>query len=186
MTKKEDNQNELCGEMDFPVGTIVGFHGLRGEMKVRPDTNNPDLLLPVKQMKVVSLGQAPFLAVIDTLRVEKRMLVLSFEGYEDRTSVEPFEGCELLCNRSELAGLDTDEFWLSDLVGLDVFTEGGSLIGKVRDIIYSGNDLLEIVPEGRGDGKTILVPFVHHIVPNVDLQKRRITVIDLPGLLDPQ
>src|SRR5690606_35495027 len=119
------------------------------------------------------------------------MLIMAFEGYRDRTSVEHLEGARLFCKEDELLPLEEEEFWVSDLVGLEVFTTQGARVGKVVSIISSGNDLLEVAPDSNGNsgdaaGKTILVPFVKDIVPTVDMKGKKIEVVDIPGLLEPQ
>lgn len=171
----------------FLVGKVVGFHGLRGEVKVRPATNSPEILRSIKE--IYATGGAHFDEVtlnVETLAFEKRMLYLSFIGYPDRTSVQHLEGAQLFVDESELEPLEEEEFWVKDLVGMEVFTTDGKSVGKIIDIIYGGNDILEIRSEEHPPGKSILIPFVKTLVPNVDMNKRRVEVIDVPGLLDPQ
>ncbi len=172
---------------DFPVGSVVGFLGLKGEVKVRPATNNPDLLLGVKHVLVRQKGQSgDCLLPVQSAHCDRRLLIMRFGGYTDRTSVEPLVGSELFARQSELAQLSCEEFWVKDLVGLRVFTTDGREIGSVCSIICGGNDLIEISSVGDPAGKTILVPFVKKLVPTVDLPGGRIEVVDLPGLLEPQ
>ena len=178
-------------QYEFLVGTVVGFQGLHGEVKIRPSTNNPDLLLEITRVRVVyarGLEPANPLSVltIDSARVEKKMLLLSFEEHEDRTAVEHLEGAIMYANAEELLPLEEEEFWIKDLVGLDVFTTEGEFVGKVQSIIYGGNDLIEIRRETDPPNKTILVPFVKHLVPVVDLKSNRVEVVNMPGLLEPQ
>lgn len=177
---------------DFLVGTVVGFHALAGEMKVRPSTNNPDLLLDFKTMRVeFAPGMAPDataekLFTVRSLRVEKRMLFVTFKGINDRNEAEYFDGAKLYAKQSELLPLEEEEFWVSDLVGMNVVTTGGASVGKVISIISAGSDILEVAGEAESNGKTILIPFVKDICPVVDMKARRIEVVDLPGLLEPQ
>jgi 16S rRNA processing protein RimM len=168
-------------EFTFLVGKIVGFHALGGEVKVRPSTNNPDILLGIKQVRIGSE-----LMRLRSVRIDRKMLLLAFTEYGDRTAVEKFEGAELFCREDELLALSDDEFWIKDLVGLDVFTTEGEHIGKVISIIYGGNDILEIQRESDSPGKTILVPFVQDLVPLIDLKAGRVEVINVPGLLEAQ
>jgi 16S rRNA processing protein RimM len=185
-------------EYSFLVGTIVGFHALSGEVKIRPSTNNPDLLAALKTVRLEpaaskSSGTQPapaesesLMLKIRSIRVDRKMLLLAFHGYSDRTAVEQFEGARVFCRQQDLLPLEGDEFWIKDLVGVDVFTTDGRRIGKVVSIIYGGNDLMEIQAETDPPGKTILVPFVQDLVPLVDLKNKRVEVVDVPGLLEPQ
>lgn len=171
----------MAEEHQFLVGTVVGFQGLGGEVKVRTSTNSPDLLLDIRTVRV---GQQ--ILKVRNARIDKRMLLLSFTEFPDRTSVEHLEDAKLYCKESELLPLEEEEFWVSDLVGIEVFTTGGTKVGKVVSVVSTGSDILEVQPEGATDGKTILVPFVKDIVPTVDMKGKRIEVVDIPGLLEPQ
>lgn len=179
----------------FSVGEIVGYHGVSGEVKVKPATNNLQLLVGIKRVTLTmprsprDAGDSPPATLelkVKSSRVDKRTLFLSFVGKNDRNAVEPLFGSTLHIHKCDLPALPEEEFWVKDLVGLDVFTTEGQFIGKVLSIIYGGNDVLEIRREGDPDNKTILVPFVKDLVPVVDIKAARVEVVDLPGLLEPQ
>lgn len=173
----------------FFVGTVVGFQGLAGEVKIRPSTNSPDLLLDVRTVRVELPKEPDAVLKLRNVRVDKRMVLMTFNGLSDRTSVEYLEGAKLFCKEAELLPLEEEEFWVSDLVGMEVFTTGGARVGTVVSVVSTGSDILEVRGEGdyaAAEGKTILVPFVKDIVPTVDMSGRRIEVIEIPGLLEPQ
>ena len=184
----------MTDNYDFLVGTVLGFHALGGEVKVKPSTNNPELLLAMKKVRIqLAPGMKPVSEVqsdgefkLRSLRLDRKMLVMGFHALPDRTAVEHLEGAKIYCKESDLLPLEEEEFWVKDLVGVEVYTTTGDLIGKVVSIIYGGNDILEILRDGDPPGKTILVPFVRALVPTVDLKQRRIEVTDVPGLLEPQ
>ena len=173
------------GDTDlFTVGTVVGFHGLRGEVKVRPTTNTPEILLDIETAVVRTAGGGELQVAVRSIRLDRRMLFLSFDGYESRTDVESMDGALIVTPRRELRDLDSEEFWVSDLVGLEAFTTDGRPIGRILSIIDGGNQLLEI--SSPAADKTILVPFVRAFVPRIDLSLRRIEIEPIPGLLEPQ
>ena len=89
-------------------------------------------------------------------------------------------------SREQLAALENDEWWIEDLIGLEAYTTAGSAIGIVVNIIDGCNQLLEIKGPQTADGKSILVPFVKALVPRVDLSRKRVEIVDLPGLLEAQ
>ncbi len=93
---------------------------------------------------------------------------------------------QLFTTNDELLPLVEDEFWVRDLIGMEVVTTSGAAVGKVIEIIYSASDLLEIQPESGAPGKTILIPFVKALVPAIDMAARKIQVSDLDGLQSPQ
>jgi 16S rRNA processing protein RimM len=86
----------------------------------------------------------------------------------------------------EIDELEEEEFWIKDLVGLTVFKESGEEVGKIVDIVYGGNDLLEVRRDQDPPGKTILIPFVKTIVPTINLSEKKIVVADIPGLFEAQ
>jgi 16S rRNA processing protein RimM len=168
----------------FPVGKVVGFRGLRGEVKIRPSTNSPEILLDIKTVSIRLPDGRNLTASVGSVRLDKRMLSVNFEGYADRTAVELLEDAEIFVSRDQLSDLEEEQWWVDDLVGLKVFTTSGAFVGSLLSIIDSGNQLLEI---STGDGdKTILVPFVKELVPLVDPGAGRIEIHDIPGLLEPQ
>lgn len=167
---------------DFSVGKIVGFLGLRGEIKIRPSTN-ARLVLGMDLVEIKLPSQPAFKAGIASIRFDKKMLIVKFEGYEDRTSVEHLDGADVFTSRDQLDELDDDEWFIKDLVGLAVFTTDGKEVGKVSNIVGENGELLEISKLDKPDG-TVLVPFVKALVPVVDMSQKRIEVVDLPGLLD--
>ncbi len=177
---------------DFLVGTVLGFQALAGEVKIKPSTNSPDMLVDLKSVRIeYAQGMSPtgdldVMLNVRSCRLDKRMLLMMFDGLMDRNAVEDLEGAKVYAKESELLPLVEEEFWVSDLVGMSVFTTDGALVGKVISIIGSANDLLEVQGEQDSGGKTILIPFVKAIVPTVDMKAKRIEVRDIPGLLEPQ
>lgn len=171
----------------FAVGEIVGFHGVAGEVKIKPQTNNLQLLLCIKEVVAQKAeGAETFKLQVSSRRADKRTLFLRFAGYKDRNAVEPLLGAFLYVRPEELQALESEEFWVKDLVGLDVYTTAGQFVGQVCSIIYGGNDVLEIRRPDDPPDKTVLVPFVKDLVPVVDLKGRRLEVVELPGLLEAQ
>lgn len=168
----------------FPVGKIIGFHGLKGEVKISLSTNNPKLLSQINNVEINLTDGKQISADISSLRIEKNIIVMSFDDYPSRTDVEQFLNAEVFVTRDQLTSLEAGEWWIKDLVGIDVFTTDGLLVGKVADIIDAGNQLLEI--QVADSDKTIMVPFVEALVPVVDPINRRIEVADIPGLLELQ
>ncbi len=169
-------------EYNFPVGKIVGFHGLRGEVKIRPETNNPLLLLDIDDVEILA-GKERLRVEIKDVKLEKRMLYIKFENYSDRTSVEHFLDAQVFTTRDQLNELEEDEFWVNDLVGLAVFTTDGKEVGTISGITGNSAELLEV--SSKDNKETYLVPFVRALVPTVDLKAGRVEVVDLPGLLEP-
>lgn len=169
-------------EYSFPVGKIVGFHGLRGDVKIRPETNNPFLLLDIDDVEIL-VGKERLRIEIADMKLEKRMLFARFKNHPDRTSVEHFLDAFVYTTKDQLNELEEDEWWVNDLVGLAVFTTAGKEVGTVSGITGNSAELLEV--ESIDKKGTFLVPFVKALVPTVDIKARRIEIVDLPGLVEP-
>lgn len=178
----------------FYLGKIVGFLGLKGEVKVRPFSNSPELALRIKKV-YLKTKEDSIEADVLSLRLEKRLYVMKLKGFPDRTSVELLMGLGVYCDRAQLSVLEEDQWWVQDLVGLEVFSDSGEKVGVVLSIIEAATDILEILPEPskepaveekKDKEKTILVPFVKALVPVVDLSARKIVVKNIPGLFEAQ
>ncbi|RTL46005.1 MAG: 16S rRNA processing protein RimM [Candidatus Melainabacteria bacterium] len=168
----------------FPVGKVVGMHGLRGIMKIKPSSNNPQLLLDIETVQVVLPNGTIEEANVDTIYLEKRMLFLKLKECVDRTAAEKYLDASISTTRAQLRNLEENEWWVDDLIGLPVFTTDGVEIGTVSDIIGANSELLEIKKKDNDEAEPILVPFVEALVPVVDIIARRVEVVALPGLLD--
>lgn len=175
--------NPAAGDL-FPVGTVVGFRGLGGEVKIRPSTNAPELLLDIETVSVRVPGGTEVKATVTSARLEKRMLIVKFAEYPDRTAAEFLQDAKVFVSRDQLRELEEEEWWVAELVGLQAFTTSGAPIGKITGVIDSGNQILEIC--SRTEGKSILVPFVKELVPVVDIAGGRVEIRELPGLLERQ
>ncbi len=169
----------MSNEYSFPVGKIVGFHGLKGEVKIRPETNNPNLLVDIEDVEIV-IKHERIKVEIEDLRLEKRMIFLKLRGFPDRTSVEHFMNALLFTTKEQLNELEEDEWWVNDLVGLVVVTPDGREVGTVSGITGNSGELLEV--KSADNEGSFLVPFVKALVPEVDIKAGRIVVVDLPGL----
>lgn len=181
----ESNTPELNSVSYVEIGKIVAAHGLRGEVRVYPNTDFPErfeepgqrwLLRPNKtEPETIELLEGYFLD-------GKGLFVVQLEGVRDRNAAEALRGCKLLVLASDRPELEEGEFLVSDLIGIPVYDQATqTLIGTVKDMIPAGNDLLQVT---QVDGKVILIPFVEAIVPVVDLDQKRIEITPPPGLLE--
>lgn len=163
------------------VGRIGRPHGIRGEVTVEVRTDDPDQrFAPGSRLGTDPAAAGPL--VVRRSRWHKGVLLVGFEGVDDRNAAEALRGTLLLIDSAELPPLtDPDEFHDHELVGLTVVTVAGEPVGEVVDVLHHGQDLLVVQRE-----KTeVLVPFVKALVPEVDLAAGRLVVDAPPGLLDP-
>jgi len=169
---------------DLQIGKATGVHGLKGTLKVRCQFNNPALVMDARKILFSKDNAAVSEQEIERMRFEKGLLYVGLKDHTSREDVEKYIGLDVMFSRAELPELDEDEWWVSDLVGVEVYTTKGELVGSVSDVLGERGELLEITKCGGKDQEPILVPFVKQLVPVVDLPHRRIEVEPLPGLLD--
>ncbi len=161
------------------LGVIVGGHGVRGAVKVKPFTAEP---LDVAAYGPLTDAQGRSWHLRQP-RVQKGVVVAQLEGITDRTTAETLRGTELFLARDRLPAPAEDEYYHADLIGLAAETVDGTVLGTVSAVFdFGAGDLLEIRPEG---GREVLVPFTDTAVPQVDLAGGRVVVAPPPGLLDP-
>lgn len=163
--------------MRVVVGRIGRPHGVRGEVTVEPRTDEPEIHFCAGGTLLTPTG---------TLRIESAKwhsgrLLLAFEGVCDRTGAEGLRNTMLEIERDpDVRPDDPEEFYDHQLVGLDVVTVEGDAVGVVSEVLHlPAQDVLSVTgPDGE-----VLVPFVMAVVPQIDLDARRILIDPPPGLL---
>lgn len=168
------------------VGRVVRAHGVRGEVKVLPETDDPDRLM---ELDAVYIGKEPE----QTARYEvtgaraqptKRglLIVLQMAGVESREGAEALRGLPVFAREEDLPPLGEDEFFLHDLVGLHVETDAGEPVGTVRDVLeMPAHPVCVVAREGKADA---LIPAVPEFIAEVDLEAERLVIRPLEGLLE--
>ena len=167
------------------VGKLVGVQGLRGELKVNPASDFPERFTkPGPRWLRARDGDQPTQIQLNSGRQlpGRSLFVVHVEGVNDRAAAEALVGQDLLVRGDDRPTLADGEFHLLDLVGLEArLGEQEEVVGKVTDLISGGNDLLELK---RPDGRTLLIPFVEAIVPEVHLDQGWLKLTPPPGLLE--
>lgn len=165
----------------FQVGAITGTHGLRGEVKVYPTTDEPARYHRLKEV-ILDTGKEQFPIKLAHARLYKQMVIVKFEGLDDINDVEKYKGAKLYVTRENALELREDEYYFADLAGLCVQTQDGQLLGTVKDILQTGaNDVYVVAREHQKD---LLIPAIKDCVKQIDLEGGRIVVSLLPGLLE--
>jgi 16S rRNA processing protein RimM len=168
--------------MQLVVGRIAKAHGIGGEVSVDVRTDDPDSRFAAgTRLETEPAERGPL--VVEATRWHSGRLLVRFTGVADRTAAEGLRSTLLVVDSAtSVAPDDADEFWDHDLIGLDAVTADGEPIGQITDILHPpGADLLVI---GRPSGGELLVPFVTEIVPQVDVEARRIVIEPPEGLLE--
>ncbi len=159
------------------VGKIIGCHGVRGDIKVRPTSENPAWAKARQKLTLKHHKTGEHLHFsIQSVREQGPLLVISLEGIDNRNAVEPLVGSTVFANRDALPKPDENEFWADDLIGLTVVdAQNGRVRGKVKDLLSSsGSDFLEIQLEDSEE--TVVIPFIHRFFPEVNLERQTIAI----------
>ena len=163
------------------LGVVIGAHGVRGLVRVKPFTEDPDGVAAYGPVESVD-GKRRF--KIKVTGAAKGAVICQLEGVTDRDMAEALRGEELYVDRAALPEVDEEEgYYQADLIGLQVVGVDGRLYGHVSAVQnFGAGDLLEIArPEG---GPTVLVSFTDDNVPEVDLEAGRLTLDPPDGLFD--
>lgn len=162
------------------VGLILKPVGLKGELKVRPLSDNPERFEPGGRLWVDDPECAPGGYEILSVSEHKASLRVALEGISSVEQAERLRGRELYVPESEVPALPEGEYYHYQIIGLEVYTHGGRLLGTVRDIITAGEKDVYIV---RGRGKEYLIPVTEEHVREIDTDSGRITLNPMEGYI---
>jgi len=163
------------------VGAVTSTHGLVGEVKVFPTTDD---VKRFKKLKHVLLDTGKELLPLEIAQVKffKQMVILKFKGYDKIENVMGFKGKKLFVERKDAVKLKKDEYFIADLIGMKVYTEDEQYLGILNDVLATGaNDVYEVRME---NGKDVLIPAIHQCILNVDVENGTMKVHLLEGLLE--
>lgn len=156
------------------VGRVLKAHGIRGEVIVTSESDNPERFTRGSEL-VASNGSK---LVVRTSRRHGRGLLVAFEGVDDRAEAEQLRGVTLSIDPVLRRTLGPGEYWPDNLTGLEVRDPDGTWLGEVVDVVIGHQDRLIVkTPSGEVD-----VPFVEELVPVVDVERGYVTVRPIPGL----
>lgn len=163
------------------VGIITSTHGVRGEVKVYPTTDDPRRFRRLKEV-VLDTGKEKMNLEIGGVKFFKQFVILKFKGLDNINDIEKYRQKSLYVTRKNAVRLQRDEYFIADLIGLKVQDEDGKELGTVKDVIETGaNDVYEVE---MADGKSLLLPAIKQCILNVDVENGTMQVHVLEGLLD--
>ncbi len=164
-------------EKELLAAEIVNTHGIRGEVKAICHTDSPEFFFDIENISLKPSGKE---YKIEGARCHKGSVLLKLEGIDKMDEAEALVGSKIYVSREE-AYLPEGKFYIVDIIGLSVFTEGGEKIGEVSDVFPTGsNDVFEVKRKGM---KNAYIPYIDDVVKNIDLEEG-ITIHVLEGLLD--
>ena len=169
------------GKMDkIKVGKIVGKHGLKGELKIRSNSDFSEERFKKGNSLLIRYQGEDLEFVIVSSRIHKGNYLVAFKDNQDINLVEKYVG-SFVYGFKDKELLNDDEYFYDDLIGLQVKSVEGNLIGKVISIYNnSRHDILNI----DYNGKNVAIPYVDAFIKDVDLDNEIITVQLIKGLID--
>lgn len=169
------------------IGRTLGVFGIKGECKVEVFSDSPERFLDLKTVwatldRKAKHGESLQALTIESVRVHKGRALVKFRGYDTPEQLEPVLRLDLHIPKSDRQPLAEGEYYIADLLGMDVRLPDGTSIGAVHNVIETGaNHIYEVVDAA---GKVSLIPAIAAVVQHIDLGGRVIDITPLPGLLD--
>lgn len=166
---------------EFQVGAVASVHGIKGEVKVFPTTDDP---AKFKRLKSVMLKTEKGQREVKILSAKffKNMVIVKFEGIESPEEAQKYKGASLWISREQAVPLRKDEYYQADLIGLKIVMDTGDELGTLTDVLETGaNDVYEVT---LPDKSRVLLPAVRECILEVALERGIMTVHVMDGLLE--
>lgn len=165
------------------VGQITSTHGLKGEVKVYPTTNDPEERFKELDEVILKTPRENIPVKIRSVRFSKNLALLKFEGIDGIDAVERYRGAYVCVPREDAQRLGPDEYYEADLIGMEVVTEEGEKLGILTKVLHTGaNDVYEIETDPE-TGKSVLIPAIKDCVKEVDVESGLMKIHVMEGLL---
>lgn len=162
------------------VGVIASTHGIKGEVKVFPTTDDPLRFKSLKQVKL-DTGKEHLSLEVQSVKFFKKFVILKFKGIDNINDIEKYRQRPLLIPRGEAVPLDEGEYFVADLIGMKVFTEEGDEFGTLKDVMETGaNDVYVINSIKHGE---VLIPAIRQCIKEIDTDTRKMVIHLMDGLV---
>lgn len=163
------------------VGVISSTHGIKGEVKVFPTTDDVQRFQKLKKV-FLDTGKAYMELEISGVKFFKNQVILKFKGYDSINEIEKYKGMDLLVSREDAIPLEENENFIVDLIDMTVETDEGEILGTLIDVLQTGaNDVYVVKTKEQ---KEILLPAIRDCILDVNVEEKRMRVHVLEGLLD--
>lgn len=168
----------------YQVGSITQTHGIRGEVKVFPMTDDISRFKNMKNLLLDGGKEGYITLEVENVRPQKNLVILKFKGIDNINDIEKYKGQGLYVTKSDRVKLKKDEYFIADLIGLNVYTDedADSVFGVISDVFETGaNDVYEIKLAG---GQTVLIPAIKECIKDVDVEGNRVVIHLMKGLIE--
>lgn len=163
------------------VGIITTTHGVNGEVKVFPTTDDPARFKKLKQV-VLDTGREKLSLKVAHVKFFKNLVILKFKDYDNINDVEKWKSKGLYVTRENAVKCEKDEYFIADLIGLSVVSDEGEALGELLEVLSTGaNDVYTVT---KGGEKDLLLPAIRECILSIDMNRRVMTVHVMDGLRD--
>ncbi len=163
------------------VGTYANTHGIRGEIKVYPHTDD---VTRFSELDSVMLDTRDGLIKydIESVKYFKNMAIIKFSGIDNINDIEKYKGSDIFITRDQAVPLDDDEYFICDIIDADVVSDDGEKLGTIKEVLQTGaNDVYVVERDGLKD---LLIPVIPSCVLDINTSEKRVVVHLIPGLSD--
>lgn len=164
----------------FELGQIVNTFGVKGMVKVKPFTDKVEQFEELGSI-LVERNKSMTEMQIEEVKYHKDMVLMKLKGVDDMNAAERLKGCTIKIHRSKARKLEEGEYFIADIIGSDVYTDTDEYLGKVDDIYNTGSSDIYVVKDELG--KQILLPAIKDVLLDIDIEKQRVTIHLLKGLV---
>lgn len=161
------------------LGQIVNTYGIKGFLKVVPYTNDVTRFEDLETILVEQKNELKEF-IIEEVKYSKGLVLLKLKGIDDINIAEQYKNCYLKIDRKDAICLPEDTYFIIDLMGIEVTTDEGILLGKIVDVFPTGSNDVYVVKDELG--KQILLPAIADVIKKVDIEHKKMTVHMMPGL----
>lgn len=163
------------------IGVISNTHGIKGEVKVFPTTDDPKRFKFLKTV-ILDTGKENIELEIQSVRFFKNLVILKFKGIDNINEIEKYKGKDLLVSREDAVPLEENEYFIYDIIGADVVTEEGDVLGVLTEVLTTGaNDVYVVETK---EGKELLLPVIDDCILDIDIDGKKVVAKLMPGLVD--
>ena len=164
------------------VGVITTTHGIRGEVKVFPTTDDIHRFDDLDEV-ILQNKREQLTLHVEHVKYFKNIVIVKFKEYNNINDVEMFRKCDLFVTREHAVPLEEGEYFICDIIGAQVKNEeDGKVIGKVKDVLETGANLVFSIESN--EGKELLFPSIPECIKKVDVEKREVIAHVMPGLME--
>lgn len=167
----------------FTVGKLANTHGLRGEVKVVPNTDFGDTRFAVGNKLSLHNDGRQVVVEITGSREHKGAYILKLKGIDDINEAEKYKGWLMKISEEDQGKLDEGEYYYHEIIGCNVITEDDEELGVISEILSPGANHVWVVDLVKSKGKQVLLPVIDDVILNVDVANKTVTVRLMEGLI---